>query len=99
MSARSDKDPIQRPALSSAGKRTRLNAGRIALILIGTVGVGRHPPSVPSRHGHSADIPGDLRRVGARDLSGHLAIADPWRQLCLQFRTVDEAGFAYTIKL
>ncbi|ANM13200.1 MULTISPECIES: hypothetical protein [unclassified Rhizobium] len=39
MSAGSDKDPIQRPASSSAEKRTRLNAGRIALILIGTVGV------------------------------------------------------------
>ncbi|MDR9764222.1 hypothetical protein RJJ37_32195 [Rhizobium redzepovicii] len=39
MSARSDKDPIQRPASSSAGKGTRLNAGRIALILIGTIGV------------------------------------------------------------
>jgi hypothetical protein len=39
MSTGPDKDPVQRPASSSAGKRTRLNAGRIALILIGTVGV------------------------------------------------------------
>ncbi|MBB4574884.1 hypothetical protein [Rhizobium lentis] len=34
-----DKDPVQRPSSSSAGKRTRLNAGRIALILVGAVGV------------------------------------------------------------
>ncbi|ANL44381.1 hypothetical protein AMC83_PE00353 (plasmid) [Rhizobium phaseoli] len=34
-----DKDPVQRPSSSSAGKRTRLNAGRVALILVGTVGV------------------------------------------------------------
>jgi hypothetical protein len=39
MSGSSDKDPIQRPSSSAAGKRTRLNAGRIALILVGTVGV------------------------------------------------------------
>jgi hypothetical protein len=39
MSAGPDKDPVQRPASSSAGKHTRLNAGKIALILIGTVGV------------------------------------------------------------
>ncbi|WP_164918708.1 hypothetical protein [Rhizobium acidisoli] len=39
MSAGSDKDPIQRSATSPAGKRTRLNAGRVALILIATVGV------------------------------------------------------------
>ncbi|TCU31003.1 hypothetical protein EV130_101578 [Rhizobium azibense] len=35
----SDKDPVQRPSSSSAGKRTRLNAGRIAVALIGTIGV------------------------------------------------------------
>lgn len=34
-----DKDPIQRQSSSSSGKRTRLNAGRIALVLICTVGV------------------------------------------------------------
>ncbi|MBX4957598.1 hypothetical protein HJB51_14155 [Rhizobium lentis] len=34
-----DKDPVQRPSSSPLGKHTRLNAGRIALILVGTVGV------------------------------------------------------------
>ena len=39
MSENSDKDPIQRPSSSPEGKRTRLNAGRIALMLVGTVAV------------------------------------------------------------
>ncbi|MBX4909953.1 MULTISPECIES: hypothetical protein [Rhizobium] len=34
-----DKDPVQRPSSSSVGRRARLNAGRIALILVGTVAV------------------------------------------------------------
>ncbi len=34
-----DKDPIQRQSSSSSGKRTRLNAGRVALVLICIVGV------------------------------------------------------------
>lgn len=39
MTENSEKDPIQRPSPSPEGKRTRLNAGRIALILVGTVAV------------------------------------------------------------
>ena len=39
MSEKLDKDPIQRPSSSPEGKRTRLNAGRIALMLVGTVAV------------------------------------------------------------
>ncbi|EJB02140.1 hypothetical protein Rleg9DRAFT_0920 [Rhizobium leguminosarum bv. trifolii WSM597] len=39
MRTASDKDPIQRSATSPAAKRTRLNAGRVALILIASVGV------------------------------------------------------------
>lgn len=37
MSGNSNKDPIQRPSSSSSGKRASLNAGRIALIVVGTV--------------------------------------------------------------